>query len=318
VGGNGRLFVVTDRGDVVAVKKSGEKIWSRTFMGAATQGQPASPDRITAPPAWAPGLLVVVTEGGRVRGLDETTGLDRWTYEAGDNIQGSPNWFTSGSETGVVVLVQPSGAIHLVDAGSGRALRSLDGEARADGSPAVSGGQVVFGSCAAAVHALALASDAKSAFVSLGEGCEIAGGVAVDRGEVFTGNRSGALVCVDLVKGEVKWQNQDTPGEVFTTPAVKDANVVFVDGQGGVVCLDRSTGKKRWTFEGGAQGGESPVIVADCVLVSAGGQLVVLALSDGRVLARVAVGDSITSPAVIEGRVFVGTSDGRVVALEPR
>lgn len=145
----------------------------------------------------------------------------------------------------------------------------------------------------------------------------MAGGIAISGKHAFSGNRSGSIVCVDMVAGEEVWMNDDGDGELFTAPSVTDTHVVFASGDGFVYAADRKSGSQVWAFESEGMMVSDPVIAGDKVLVCADGSISMLSLKDGSKLWAHEVSDDITSPAIAYGLVIVGTDDGHLIALGP-
>jgi outer membrane protein assembly factor BamB len=138
---------------------------------------------------------------------------------------------------------------------------------------------------------------------------------------VITGTDTGAVYALDSATGAVRWTSTAAaPAQVTDTPALA-AGSLYVPTTNGLVVLDAATGATRWTAATG------PLRVQPAV---AGG-VVFTGAEDGTVMAfdaagcgaascaplwSVDTGDaSITgAPAVNQGRLYVGTSDSRVLA----
>jgi outer membrane protein assembly factor BamB len=315
VAGGGLLYASAGNGKLVALDPAGQEKWSRTIAGAAEEQKPR-PESFAAPLLYARELLIAAARSGKVYALDAKTGKSRWTYDAGENIQGTPNVHVSkGKPDRILVLTQPDGALHCIDATKGKALWTTEGPARTDSHISVARGRIVFGSCDTAVHAVSVEDGSEMASVTLGEGSEIAGGIAVPGDLAFTGNRSGALVCVDLGRREIVWNHAAGSGELFTTPAVGKNRVVVVSGDGNVVCLDRKAGKKLWAHAAGAMVPKAPVIAGDLVVASLDGTLAILKLQDGSKAWSHDISDEITSPAIVGDLIVVGSDEGQLHAF---
>ena len=320
-----RLFALTERGKIVAISFSGETVWSRTIIAPppaagealAVVGEPVAAS-IVAPLTVADGLLIVSTETGVVVALDPATGRTRWSTDLGTPIQGAVGFeqADAASVKRLMVLTQPDGMVHALAHGTGEVLWQAKATARSDGHAAVAGGRVVFGSCAAAFHIVDSATGKLSGEISLGEGCEMAGGVAVDAGRAYGGNRSGQLVCLDLAGGEVVWSFGKSEGELFTTPAVGAGVVAIAGGDGILYLLEQSDGSLRWQYSPESDLSGDPVIAGTCVVFAASGTLTMVSLDKGARLWSTRVSDEITSPALIGGMIVVGADDGTLSAYK--
>jgi outer membrane protein assembly factor BamB len=311
-----RVFAVNSAGDIFALDLKGVKLWSRKIGAPATEGQNApSPESFTAPLICARGRVVAAATSGLVVGLDAKDGSETWRYDAGAAIQGTPNFAASGDDLKIFVLTQPEGVVSCVDGATGKEVWKAGAVARTDGHIAVGDGLVVFGSCDSAFHGLDVATGKEVATVAVGEGSEMAGGMAVSGKQAFSGNRGGRVVGVDLAESKVLWTNEDGQGEAFTTPAVTADRVLFAAGDGNVYALDRATGKKTWLYETGGTMVGAPVVADEKVVVCADGKIHLVRLKDGTRISTFEVSDTITSPAVVGGLVVVGSDAGHVIAF---
>jgi outer membrane protein assembly factor BamB len=186
---------------------------------------------------------------------------------------------------GVAVVVGRTSVVAL-DASTGDVRWEVDRAEGAAGSPAISGDLVI--------HASGQRETAELVARRLRDGGEewstpteasVGSGIAVDDDRAYAATRAGELLAVDVKTGEVTWRF-DTAGNLGTIPAV-DAGRVFAVAQSQALgpaslhAIDEATGEEDWRFS-----------LAEPVR---------------------ALG---TSPAVGDGLVVVGLSDGRVHALD--
>ncbi len=165
---------------------------------------------------------------------------------------------------------------------------------------------------------------------------------AVARGTVYVGSRDNRFFAVNAGTGKLKWKvttGADAPlawgfesGDLYTSsPAWADGLVVFGSGDGNVYAVDDGTGAVRWRFTTGGRVRSSPAISGGRVYVgSMDGTLYALNLEDGRQIWRFDTeGHTLrsgdfgfdrrtiqSSPAVANGRVFVGSRDGFLYAVD--
>jgi outer membrane protein assembly factor BamB len=312
-----RVFAVNSGDQIFALDMKGTKLWAKKIAApAAPEGQaaPAS-ESFSAPLICAKGVVVAAAASGLVVGLNGKDGAEKWRYDAGAAIQGTPNFAVTGEDLRVFVITQPEGVVSCVDGATGKELWKAGAVARTDGHIAVGDGLVVFGSCDSSFHGLDVASGKEVSNVPVGEGSEMAGGMAVSGKQAFSGNRGGRVVGVDLAESKVLWSNEDGQGEMFITPAVTGDRVLFAAGDGNVYCADRAGGKKMWAYETGGTMLGAPVVADDKVVVCADGKIHLLRLKDGTKISIVEVSDTITSPAVVAGLVIVGSDAGHVIAF---
>ena len=320
VGGSGGLFCIADETTVTALGAQGAKLWNRTFQATNSLGELEN-EIFVAPPLYVHrNLLVVASEDGNVYGLSPVNGAQQWRYAANGRIQGTPNCVVGGETqpAAIVVITQDGGEVHAMNAGDGCRLWISGPKERTDGHMAVADGYAMFGNCASSLVAVDVTSGRDAVSVSVGEGCEIAGGLAAARGRVYVGNRSGSFACVDLKERGLQWVNADGQGGIFTTPAVDKDRVVFISGEGVLYGVDPASGKSQWSFDSVGLDPLSPVIAGDGVVAVVDGTLYGLALEDGTLRWKVPVSDEITSPSVIADMIVVGTDDGYVAAYGAR
>lgn len=126
---------------------------------------------------------------------------------------------------------------------------------------------------------------------------------AIAKGIVYVGSSDGALYAVDQNSGQQKWKAQ-TRGPVASSPAVADGLVFFLSFDGGFYCLDANTGVRKWRY---ATGFERRFEAKSL---------------HGSTPAEQTVPDPhdvfLSSPAVANGCVYFGSSDGNVYALDEK
>ncbi len=304
VAGGGRIYVATARRDLVALDLTGKRVWRHELEG----------DKFSSPPMYTDDTVFIGTRKGTLLAFAAATGEPRWRYDVGGTIQGSANRIAAkDGGFAVIVTSQADGAIHCVNGKSGARLWKTGPIERCDGSPGVSGGRIILGSCAAAMHVFSIEARTKVADVALGDDNQVAGGVALAGDIAFAGSRSGKLFAVNVATETIVWTNGAAKGEAFTTPAIAPKHVVFGSGDGRTTCVNRTDGKTAWSIQT-EETPTSPVIARDRVVVALDGELRILALADGKTLWRQRVSDYITSPAIVGDLIVVAADDGTVTA----
>src|SRR5262249_24056423 len=126
----------------------------------------------------------------------------------------------------------------------------------------------------------------------------------------------------------LRWQ-VDAHGPVRGSPTVLgDASaVLFGSGDGHLYCVDAANGRERWHTALGGAVVSTPAVSGDLVVGTARERTVTAVdLATGRVRWRFEAGKDLpfdwewdywlSSPAIAENRVFVGSGDGELYALE--
>jgi outer membrane protein assembly factor BamB len=165
---------------------------------------------------------------------------------------------------------------------------------------------------------------------------------AVARGLVFVGSRDNRFWAVDAKTGEERWRletGRDVPfpwgfesGDLYTSsPLLAGGTLFFGSGDGHLYAVDPRSGKPRWRFATGGRVRSSPAVADGRLFVgSADGTLYALDVASGRELWRFDTEghalESATfgfdrrtiqaSPAVADGRVFIGSRDGFLYAVD--
>lgn len=131
----------------------------------------------------------------------------------------------------------------------------------------------------------------------------IFGSPAVANGTVFIGSSDGSMYAVEQATGQQKWKSA-TGGSIASSPAVADGMVFFLSYDGGMYAVDAATGTRKWRystsferkFEAKGLHGANPSsqLMADPFDIF------------------------LSSPAVFNGRVYFGSSDGNVYALDEK
>ncbi|NOU35734.1 MAG: PQQ-binding-like beta-propeller repeat protein [Kiritimatiellaceae bacterium] len=304
-----RIFFTAKKGLVTAIDLKGSEVWKKNFTRTNETGA-TMPVRFDAPLICAEGTVLAGTASGMLIALDVKTGVEKWRYDTGGVIVGSPNWINTNQ---VVVIDQSAGVLHGLDLASGKLLWKTDGMERSDGSPGVGSGRIVFGSCMSALHVYSAADGSHLRDIEVGDDSQVAGGAAVDGNLIFAGTRDGSLICADMETGKIIWSSAESKEQTFSTPAVTGDKVIYSSDNGFVYAVTRADGRLLWSFNASGLP-TSPVVAKDKVAVSSDGVLYLLNLADGRKLWSQEVSDGISSPALIGGLLVVGADDGTVGA----
>lgn len=124
---------------------------------------------------------------------------------------------------------------------------------------------------------------------------------AIADGVVFFGSEDGLLYAVDQQTGQQKWKFQ-TKGAVSSSPAVENGVVYFGSFDGRFYALDANSGSLKWQF----QTGYERRFQAKAIHGNRPNEQTIPDAWDFFT----------SSPAVFKGRVYFGSGDGNVYALD--
>lgn len=284
------------------------------------------------------------------RGNPEHTGVSSARFFAG---QGGVKWQV---QTGGAVRSSPAvtdtrvfigsgdGALYALDRSDGTLIWRFDAGGSVDASPAVASGIVVAATLAGRVFAVDEASGLLRWSLQTGPvlpanttpagGWDLwASSPVIVGSTVVIGAPDGGVYSLDLASGKQLWRTQ-TNGRVRATPSVHGGTVVVGSWGGRVYALDLATGAERWVhrtegdtldsrkfgFDRRAVQSSAAIVDGSVYFGSRDGAVYALDEANGNRRWRVSHRGSwvIGSPAVHEGKVFAGSSDGHFIhALEP-
>lgn len=245
-----------------------------------------------------------------------------WTHRASGPAHNSGHVALSGGLRPLFAapIGQPSGKRHRISADpivAGGRIFTLDSHARVTAT-ALNGGQ-------------AWSSDLTPVGERSNSGS--GGGIAYEGGRIFVSTGYGELVGMDAASGQVIWrQRVDVP--VGGAPTVQNGTVYVTNRSATGFAVRASDGKLLWQVSGIPQ----PTGITGVAAPAVDGDLVIFPFSSGQVLAvdretgierwtaQVAgnrngraisyIRDMTGEPVIANGRVYAGTSSGRIGAFE--
>lgn len=250
----------------------------------ATRAQPAPTASFRGGPAHT----------GAYSGGGATIAGLQWRFLTNGDVISSPA--VAGN---VVYVGSGDGKLYALDRLTGGKLWGYDAHSAVSSSPAVSSGSAFFGTHDGNFFALDARTGALRWRVATGtvipfpwgheSGDRYTSSPTVVGKVVVFGAGDGNVYAVDVATGNVRWRAR-TEGRVRASPAVANGTVYVGSFDGRVYAVDLATGRQRWRFdtEGAALHSENFGF-------------------DRRSIQ--------SSPAVVNGVVFVGARDGFVYAL---
>jgi len=217
--------------------------------------------------------------------LSASDGSERWRYETGSFVNGTPA--ISG---GLVVAGGCDERLHILDVASGKALRTAWLSAPVAASPALREGAAFAGHYGDGLASVDLADGTILwEFQEKENGGAFFSCPAVDGESVVAGSRNGRIYCFDKATGNKRWAFA-TRDDVDASPVICGGRILCGSGDGRLYLLDGADGRLIWSADLGAAVTGSPAVVRNRVVVGA---------ADGSL--------SCFGPAAPEGAAALGT-----------
>ena len=256
--------------------------------------------RVISSPAVVRGVVYFGRTDGHVYAVDAETGAQRWKFRTASRVASSP-----AVDDGLVFVESYDGNFYAIAAETGKLAWkfAMPGERRFAGK--YLHGHRPAGETMPDPFDLYLSSP------------------AVWRGAVYFGSGDGNVYALDAKSGSVRWTFK-TGNVVHASPAIADGTLFIGSWDSWFYALDATTGKQRWRFKTGEDtvianqvGIQSSAAVTDGVVYFGcrDGHLYAVDAATGQQRWAFDVAGSWvnTSPAVRDGKVYVGTADSRML-----
>lgn len=258
--GDGRLFLGTNHGLVLAVRAStGRVLWHRQFTGC-----------VAASPAVGNGLVYLgfmdppPCRGNApsfVAALDARTGKTVWRFQAGV-VETSPLL-----AEGRVYFGSWDHRIYALDAKTGRLGWSFATGDRVKAGVAYADGTIFAGSYDGRVYAL----DAINGRLRWASGGGTLGGLyatpSVAKGRVLVASTNGRVYAFATSTGKLLWSTR-TGSYVYSPAALSGGTAYIGSYDHRLYALSQATGRIRWTFDAGAPISGAPTVLDGLVYFS--------------------------------------------------
>jgi outer membrane protein assembly factor BamB len=305
-------------------------------------------DSIESSAAILAGVVYVGSMDGSLYAVDLSTGKLRWRYSTGGPVQESSPCIHNGT----VFVGDLDGVLHAVDAATGNKRWTFKAEAEIKSSPNASGNRIYFGSYDQNLYCLSAETGALvwkyttegpvHCTPAIGNGLVYVSGcdenlravdgttgkqiytiklgaytgasAAVRDHHAYVGTFGNEVLGIDLKGKAIRWvyTNPNRSFPFYSSAAVTASRVVLGGRDKIVHCLERSTGKKVWTFTTRSRVESSPLITGSRVFVGSNdGLLYELDLETGKKTWEFTAGSPLSaSPAAVEGSLVIGSPDG--------
>jgi eukaryotic-like serine/threonine-protein kinase len=323
----GSVYVGSSDGRLYALDTTtGAVRWSREL------GSP-----VDSTPAVVGDVVYAQSHAGRVVALRSATGATVWTRQLGPTLpfpwgHESGDFYTSSPTPagGMILIGGGDGALHALDAATGRERWRMTTQGRVRSTPAVHGDRVFVGSFDGDVYAAELATGkAVWRYATAGHALR-SGDFGYDRrsvqsspgvadGLVAVGGRDGILYGIDETTGALRWRYDYKLVWPIGSPAMDNGRVYATNSDGRCVqAVDAKTGAELWRAPTLTNLFGSASISGDVVYAGDwAGRLYAIDKNTGHELWRFAAEGSriLSTPAIADDRLYVGADDGSVFAL---
>lgn len=308
---------------VMPLVADGEIVVADTTAGVAALDEPTGAQRWQMPiegavrgtPVIAGDQVIAGTDAGALVAFELQGGRERWRTTVGSSIFGSLI-----EADGIVYVADLGGILGAYDAATGERRWTLDVGAPVTHGTAIADGVLYVGATGRGLTAIDLRTRQPLWTTPLGAG-EVSTPTVGD-GRVFVGRGLGNvgpphdLVAVDVRDGQPLWSFASPEGQQVYPGALAGGVAYAVSGDGNLTALDAATGTELWTGQTDGRIGTGAVVAGDEVIVTSEDRFLhSFSLADGTRRWKVPIPGSPTTPAVIDGRVFVGTNLGTVVSF---
>jgi outer membrane protein assembly factor BamB len=329
-----RVFVASLDGEVYALdavdgtlkwkfKTGGERLFTAPGIHGVmprTELMPDPFDLFLSSPTVVGKTVYVGSGDHRVYAIDAESGAMRWAFETGNVVHASP-----AVSAGVVYIGSWDRNLYALDARTGALIWKFQTGDDTDvynqvgiaSSAAVAGGIVFFGCRDGHFYAVDVRTGAKKWEHDNKKGWVIAS-PAIDRGIVYFPTSDGQrFKALDAATGTTVYDVANKAVS-FSSPALVRDSIFYGTSDGWLHSVDIGTGQSRAAFQtDGSKENAARYIDAAGKMKSAA--LYPDATLDGMIIGldrMFSLGSVLSSPAVVDGVVYFGSTDGNVYALE--
>ena len=326
--GAGKVFVIDVNAVVHAYDlKSGAPLWTHTLG-----------DRKNTSSLFGGGVSyengkVYATNGvGDAAALDAGTGNQLWKVRPGGPLRGAPavgndNVYVMSQDNQLFALKQSNGETVWTASGSLENAAVFGAAA-----PAIGQGTVVAGFSSGELTAYRYENgrpvwqdslSRTSITTSVASLVDIDASPVIDQGRVYAVGKGGRMVAMDILTGQRLWELNIAGTE---TPWIAGEWLFVVTDDAKLLCIARNSGRVRWLTQLQRYKNEKkkkkpviwsgPVLAGGrLILTSTEGDIVNVAIADGKIGSSVRLGTRIyQAPVVADGTLLVMADNGRLVA----
>jgi len=266
------IAVGTAKGEVIAFDSTGKPLWR---VKVSTE--------VAGPPKAVEGKVIVWALDGRIYGLSETDGSQKWVYQrtlppltvrrfaGGSTSRGALFTGTAGGK--LLALDLNTGALGWeASVATPKGATELERIADVTSAPVVEDRQV----CAAAFQGRIACFDPTRGTLIWSRDFSSLGGIAVDSRYLYVTDDKGSIHALDKITGTSIWKQDKLAARFPSGPVVLGDSVGVVDGEGYLLLLDHTDGNLigRVATDGSAALSQPAAVGNAAIWQSAGGTLI--------------------------------------------
>jgi outer membrane protein assembly factor BamB len=292
-------------------------------------------ERLTSSPIVYQGQVIVMDTAGSLAAYSLSGGGRAWSANLRpEGERGGGYGGGIAADGGVLVAATPFRKVYGVDPRSGGILWTADMNAPARSAPTVANGRAFVVSADNVLHGFDI-SDGSSLWTFTGSGSQA--GILGNASPAVVGNSvivpysTGELIAFNVETGEPQWFDALTGASRFTTvsglndviarPVVYEGVVYAISVSGRMIAVNARTGERLWAQN--VASAHTPAVAGNSIFVTTlNGDVVALDRANGKLRWRQSLsgegqGADLAGPLLAGGRLWVGTSDGRMITLNP-
>jgi len=252
-------------------------------------------------PAVANGKVYIAGEWYNIYCLDGKTGESIWDAPITAGSNSCPAVYE-----GKVYIGSCGNKLYCFDAETGDEIWAFTAGSDIDSSPAVYQGKVYFGSYDHKVYCVDAETGLKQWNYTIGH--EIYSSPAIYDGKLYIGGgwSNDKIYCLDAETGEEIWIS-NLSMNIHASPAIAYGNV-YINSADTMYCFDAESGEEIWNNSIGFDSYSSPAVADYKVYYSSGDLMICLDAETGESIWQYNIGGTTSSPAVVNGRVYIGAS----------
>ncbi|HKK82313.1 MAG TPA: PQQ-binding-like beta-propeller repeat protein [Prolixibacteraceae bacterium] len=302
---NGKVLAGSTNGTMYCLNLQGDSVW-----GVKTD------NAIEAPALIHDGAAYFGNLSGAFFAVDMNTGDEIWQYKTDNQIMGAPAFYEKNDKK-IIVVGSYDYYLHGIDARTGKNIWKYESDNFLNGAPAIYNGQAIFGGCDGFLHIVDIENGNLIRKVDVGT--YVAASPAVHNGIAYVGDYESGFTCVDIDKGEILWrfENEDGTLPFLGSPAYINGKIIIGNRDKFLYCFNAEDGKLLWkTNTGNRIDGSAVIDKQNALVVNMRGDVNLINHENGEIVWTYQLGSGVMkSPAVIEGRIFLASTDGNLYCL---